>query len=289
MIKIILLYLLTHVRTILLIIGLFGVMCLIGFIGRLYSSKVTDNKIENIISKSDSISNRFQISNDILDSISKLTVQVTIDKIQNLTKQQDEDKSKLDSLRNIEKNNKELLHSRFNEINELTKKLNLSDFELSKLKNQLNDLNSKIKKDSILINKLRNTKKDTVLFVPKPISPVNIVDTPDDNSVILKIDGRSKKYGNTSIPENLKIYLIPIQGNKRIKELMVYEIGCNENKINKFSNCKTAKFNNGTYFFKNVSPGKYLIRICYYYGEFKLITRVNGQQTVSMSLSPPIQ
>lgn len=288
--KKLLLYFLTHIKTITLIVLLFGVMCLIGFIGRLFITSSSDDKTEKIISKSDIISSKFELTNFKLDSLSKVAIKSTMEKIQYFTKQQENDKRKLDSLIGIEKNNAKIIEIKNGEIGELIKKLGQYDLEVNKLKNQLIELKNRINKDSLTYSKIITPKKDSIIFVPKQSSvPINVIDVPDDNSLVLKIDGTSKKHGPLSVPENLNIYLIPLQGNKRIKELMIYDIGCGEIRISKYSNTKVAKFYGGSYFFNNVPPGKYLVKICYYYGNFKIITKTQGQQVISILLSPPIQ
>lgn len=106
------------------------------------------------------------------------------------------------------------------------------------------------------------------------------IQTPDDNSIVVSLDGKSK---NGELPTtDLTIYLIPYK--KSVKRLMNYDSSCNE-----FSGGVTAEYYNGVYFFNNVPRGKYIIKICTYFGNYKLIEKNEGKYFTTMQVSPPIQ
>lgn len=105
------------------------------------------------------------------------------------------------------------------------------------------------------------------------------IETPDENSIVINIDGRSKR-GN--IPtDNLTIYLIPY--SNEVKHMKGYDSSCNSVVATE------AKYYNGLYFFNSVQPGKYLIKVCTYMGDWKLIKKDRGKQNITMQVSPPIQ
>ena len=152
--------------------------------------------------------------------------------------------------------------------NKLRLKLNEANRQIAKLTSELNSLKTK---ETVTKYQPVVRKPDTVFIQPGII-------TPDETSLVVNLDGK--------IPDNVTLYLIPY--SKRIKKLMVYEASCDESIILK-NDFKTAKYYNGLYFFNSVPPGKYLIKICTYYGNYKLITKSQGKDIVKMEVAPPIQ
>lgn len=155
------------------------------------------------------------------------------------------------------------------EANRLRLKLNEANSQIAKLNAELNSLKTQETATKYYPTVVR--KPDTVYVQPGII-------TPDETSLVVNLDGK--------IPDNVTLYLIPY--SKRIKKLMVYEASCDESIILK-NDFKTAKYYNGLYFFNSVPPGKYLIKICTYYGNYKLITKSQGKDIVKMEVAPPIQ
>ena len=53
---------------------------------------------------------------------------------------------------------------------------------------------------------------------------------------------------------------------------------------------KMARFKDGVYKFYDVQPGKYLVKICTYYGGYYSLTKsAPGNQEVKYEASPPIR
>lgn len=152
---------------------------------------------------------------------------------------------------------------------------------LMALRNKLNSANNEIARLSGELASVRykpgirtGAKEGYTSFVQPA------VETPDENSIVITLDGRSKKG---DIPTTgLTIYLIPYR-KKAPRELMVYDSSCNE------LFATAAQYYNGVYFFNNVPNGKYLIKICTYLGNYKLIKKDRGKYNVTMQVSPPIQ
>ncbi len=112
------------------------------------------------------------------------------------------------------------------------------------------------------------------------------------NSLKIKLYYGSKYNTMLNPPENLTIYLIPYSNrNARIiRNAKVYEINCDESDIQKAEAYKTAVFKNGYYYFAGVAEGKYLIKICTYYGGYYNYTkRSAGMETLNWDASPPIR
>jgi hypothetical protein len=94
----------------------------------------------------------------------------------------------------------------------------------------------------------------------------------------------------------LTIYLIPvIEGNdKIIKGASRYEATCNEESIKRAKGYKiTISDKEGNFFLNNISKGKYLVKICSYYGGYYLINiKSNFTGTVSLprfEADPPVK
>lgn len=70
---------------------------------------------------------------------------------------------------------------------------------------------------------------------------------------------------------------------------MRYDLVCDMIELNKF-NPRLAMTYEGQYFFNDLPPGKYLIKVCSYYGNYKVIEREKETyQEVVMQVAPPIQ
>jgi hypothetical protein len=118
----------------------------------------------------------------------------------------------------------------------------------------------------------------------------SIADDLDSNSLKLKFN---KKH-NTNKPGTFNVYLIPDSSYNRsiLKQAEYYDLRTNEDKL--FPNAKAgirkAKFSDGYYYFPNLPVGKYLIKVCTYYGNFqKYIKGKTGTETVPIDTSPPIR
>lgn len=152
--------------------------------------------------------------------------------------------------------------------------------QVASLRKKLNDANKEIAKlrgDLAAVERSRYVRPDDVYSAIEP----GIAETPDDNSIVINFDGRSKN-GNL-FTDRLVVYLIPY--TKKAKQHMRYETSCDESL---YGNTQ-AKYYNGVYYFNDVQAGKYLIKVCTYYGNFKLVNKYTGRVNITMQVSPPIQ
>ena len=128
--------------------------------------------------------------------------------------------------------------------------------------------------------------KYPVEFIPTPPKPI----VPDENSLVLNLNFGSTKLSPVSVPKDMTIYMMPTKGNaKLISDISVYEIHCDEIQLRKAVGRKTALFYNGKYFFPDVAPGNYFIKVCSYYGNYKFIGKGNWKKEITMEVSPPVQ
>lgn len=102
-------------------------------------------------------------------------------------------------------------------------------------------------------------------------------ETPNEDAIVITLDG------NGTDTRNKQIYLIPY--SKKVKRYMAYEASCDGG----VTNNRMANYYEGVYFFNNVAPGKYLIKICAYYGNYKLINKETGKYLLTMQIAPPVQ
>jgi len=52
---------------------------------------------------------------------------------------------------------------------------------------------------------------------------------------------------------------------------------------------KEASYYKGQYFFNDIEPGEYLIKVCALYGNWMVINKKDYKQEIEMLMSPPIQ
>lgn len=127
---------------------------------------------------------------------------------------------------------------------------------------------------------------------PVPIVQKKVTSVDTANSLRIKLYYGNKYNTKLHPPDNLTIFLIPYspQNSRIIKNARLYEINCDESGIKKADAYKTATFMNGYYYFPDVSAGKYLIKICTYYGGFYSYTKnSSGMETLNWDASPPIR
>jgi hypothetical protein len=127
---------------------------------------------------------------------------------------------------------------------------------------------------------------------PVPIKEKKITSFDTTNSLRLKLYYSNKYNVKINPPDNLTIYLIPYsdKNSRVIKDAKVFEINCDEANLKKADKRKTAIFSNGYYYFPDVDAGKYLIKICTYYGGFYTYSKQSsGMETLTWDASPPIR
>jgi predicted RNase H-like nuclease (RuvC/YqgF family) len=149
-------------------------------------------------------------------------------------------------------------------IAELTKRLFQYENEIAGLKKKLNE------------EKISKVDK-----VPEPV--IHEPEKPTGNSLVVVLD-RKMKDGSEIPLDGIDVYIIPY--SKKVKGLLRYEINCD---LTKLTEATQAGFYAGQYFFNDLRPGKYLIKICTYFGGYKVIEKENNYQSIAMQVSPPIQ
>jgi hypothetical protein len=152
--------------------------------------------------------------------------------------------------------------------------------------------------DNYYLNKLREYEReisrlkkkiytDSVYYARTDKVVPNVIEyeplKPNDKSLIINLDKKIK--GDGEIAETgVSVYIFPY--DKKAKKLKKYEIFCNPKDV---QDAKQADYYKGQYFFNDVKPGKYLIKVCAYYGNYVVIKREDRLQTIQIQMSPPIQ
>lgn len=156
-------------------------------------------------------------------------------------------------------------------ISNLRKQLSTYETEIARLRQQpTRDTNTDI---------VRNT------YIPPSIP----IEKPNENSLVIQLNRKIRSGGE--IPAStVDIYVVPYnkQNKKQAKRLEQYEVSCDLGLIDYLSG-RQASFYNGVYFFNDLKPGNYIIKICYYYGGYMVIEKKEGYQEVNMLVSPPTQ
>ncbi|MGE5106546.1 MAG: hypothetical protein ACM3H8_03315 [Sphingobacteriales bacterium] len=185
-------------------------------------------------------------------------------------------------------------------IKSLTARQKKSDSTITENKKTIEDLNLKITALNLAYSNLKNAYdklerefRDYKLYHPDLPSPNPIPVSPIDTNYNLKLNlyyGSSKN--RTKAPGNLTLYLIPYNSNNRkiIADAKLYEIRCDEYNLTKATGYKLARYYKGAYVFSSVAPGKYLVKICTYYGGYYTYTKnSSGTEEFEWDASPPIR
>lgn len=157
-------------------------------------------------------------------------------------------------------------------INELNNLLIQKEFENAQLKKKIY-YDSLYRSRPSIGNKLRGMIEENYVM-------------PNSKSLVITLDKKIKGDGEIS-DRNISVYIMPY--NKKSKKLMNYDMACDMSKINSLS-AKQANYYEGIYFFNDIPPGKYLIKVCSYCGNYKVVERGEEVfQEIAMQVSPPIQ
>lgn len=171
----------------------------------------------------------------------------------------------------------------------------------SKVGNEMSNLRSRIATDSLALHKLNaeltaltirfNNLQDLYqALMIKKYPPPPGVDT--NFNVKLKLYYGSSRKSRVEAPGNLSIFLIPdVPANRSIiRQAKLYEIYCDENKLQKANGFQTATYHNGHYGFNQLPAGKYFVKICTYYGGYYSFTKKSdGVEEIEWDAAPPIK
>lgn len=231
------------------------------------SSGIKDSTFSAVDSLSSSVLER----SEYLDSFTKVAVYQIEKKIKSLNKEKEKLMKERDSAAGFSEDHKQEDSEREARIRNLEQENTVYQSRLKTLRSELEIAEKENKQQEYVVTKSRMKQYQ----VPVPVAQ----EKPDDNSLVIKfiLDG-------LILPDDLVVYLVPY--TKDVKRYAVYEASCNLNGVDELL---ISKRNGDIFFFNSVEPGKYLIKVCTYYGNFKIYTKTSGRQRIEMELAPPLQ
>ena len=120
----------------------------------------------------------------------------------------------------------------------------------------------------------------------KDIVPNEIeTEKPNDKSLIITLDKKLRGDGDIS-ETGVSVWIMDY--NKESKKIMKTYLNCQQKDLN-LLNAKEASYYEGQYFFNDIQPGKYLVKVCALYGNWMVVNKKDYKQEIKMLMSPPIQ
>lgn len=179
---------------------------------------------------------------------------------------------------------KVIISTKTKDYDDLKTKYDKLQSDYKKLWDQYTEL---LKRDS---TERKNTAA-SIRNIQFPPSPCPTIDTKNCLQLAIYYT-KDQKYHPGVNPENINIYLIPNNDSntrviKRAKSYDFYNY--NEPELQKAKGSKRAIYCDGTYYFSNVIPGKYLVKVCTLYGAFKEFNIVKGNERLVIDAVPPIK
>lgn len=186
-------------------------------------------------------------------------------------------------------------------MGELEKSITACNNDLNKIKNETNRWKEMYNKkyEELKLCQSKKPNGGPTDSTNPAINPVNPVQNPaaltDTGSLLLELSYIKTGIKNKpalKVPGNLTIFLIPENrsNQKIIREAKYYESNCNAKKLSNSDGTKKGTNYKGKYLFSSVAPGRYLVKICTYYGNYKMVSKEKGKLAqVNMELAPPIQ
>ena len=154
------------------------------------------------------------------------------------------------------------------DYNELRNKLREYETEIARLK-------KKIYTDSVYHSKVDRVP-NSVTYEPEK---------PNDKSLIIELDRKLRGDGDIS-EQGVSVWIMKY--TKKAKKLFKGYDNCQSKDLN-LLDAKEASYYRGQYFFNDIEPGEYLIKVCALYGNWMVINKRDYKQEIEMLMSPPIQ
>jgi len=150
--------------------------------------------------------------------------------------------------------------------------------ELSALKKENVRLRKRIEADSLIKYGKIKSMPDYIDQVPNELKP-------NDKSLIVTLNKKLRGDGDIS-EQGVSVWIMKYTKDAK-KAFKGYE-SCQQKDLN-LLNAKEANYYRGQYFFNDVEPGKYLIKVCALFGNWMVINKKDYKQEIEILMSPPIQ
>jgi len=151
------------------------------------------------------------------------------------------------------------------EIYRLTQKIKDYEREIAKLKNRL--------------------FYDSMNHVSQNYDQVPNEEKPNDKSLVITLNKKLRGDGDIS-ETGVSVWIMKY--TKKAKKLFKGYESCQQKDLN-LLDAKEANYYRGQYFFNDIEPGEYLIKVCALYGNWMVINKKDYKQEIEILMSPPIQ
>ena len=126
---------------------------------------------------------------------------------------------------------------------------------------------------------------DSMGKVSKNYDVVPNEEKPNDKSLVIILNKKLRGDGDIS-EQGVSVWIMKYT-KKAKKQFKGYE-NCQLKDLN-LLDAKEANYYQGQYFFNDIEPGEYLIKVCALYGNWMVINKKDYKQEIEMLMSPPIQ
>jgi len=150
-------------------------------------------------------------------------------------------------------------------IYELTQKVRAYEREIAVLKNRL--------------------FYDSMGKVSKNYDVVPNEEKPNDKSLVVILNKKLRGDGDIS-EQGVSVWIMKY--TKKAKKAFKGYDNCQQKDLN-LLDAKEASYYKGQYFFNDIEPGEYLIKVCALYGNWMVINKKDYKQEIEILMSPPIQ
>ncbi len=151
-----------------------------------------------------------------------------------------------------------------NRIERLNEKLRQYEKQIFDLRNELTRAKEKNKTNDEYTSYNRNDFDQVIEYV-----------VPNEKSLMIRVTGKTET--------GISIFIMPYS-KKAKRAVMNYDLFCDYGKMNELG-ARQANYYDGEYFFNDVPKGKYIVKLCAFYGSFTVVKRdEEGLQTVSIPI-----
>jgi len=120
----------------------------------------------------------------------------------------------------------------------------------------------------------------------KTVSPLEVyVEKPNDKSLVVILNKKLRGDGDIS-DQGVSVWIMKY--TKKAKKAFKGYDNCQQKDLN-LLDAKEALYYKGQYFFNDIEPGEYLIKVCALYGNWMVVNKKDYKQEIEMLMSPPIQ
>ena len=126
---------------------------------------------------------------------------------------------------------------------------------------------------------------DSMGKVSKNYDVVPNEEKPNDKSLVVILNKKLRGDGDIS-EQGVSVWIMKY--TKKAKKAFKGYDNCQQKDLN-LLDAKEASYYRGQYFFNDIEPGEYLVKVCALYGNWIVINKKDYKQEIEMLMSPPIQ